>query len=268
MQDFEQTTKDRFVNSLSAAEGTIYQTDGRHVRNRAGSKRNFDFHLISENGETIALELTTLTPGRQELNDSAHFDEFVRTINRSVDSAKLAGSFMISAPYGALGSLNKWRVQLEKYGAEVADEITRAVKDLLQTGEERELRTALDDYVIEKVDGKPGGLSFNGVSPNEHWGDYQGFDFILETLERTLEKKNNQLDTAASDRRILVISNRLGVPVITNRLRPPLSELVRKAIRQIRHADSTIMSNIDEVFFEEELSRFERVYVRCQQRSG
>lgn len=259
MQDFEEMTRDRFIGFVRASEGLSYEVDDRNVRNLTGP-RNFDF-LLSNNGETMALELTTLTLGQQDLNDSAHFDEFVRTVGGAVDTAKLSGHFLLHAPYGALWSLNKWRAQLRKYGPEVGDKITRAAKDLRQIGEEQEVRTSLDDYVIEKIAETPGCLWFNGVSPNEHWGDYQGFSFVRDTLKRILKKKNKQLDTPAN-RRILVISNLLRIDVITNQLRPPLSELVRKAIRQICNTNPLVVSNIDEIFFEKEVFRFEKVHDR------
>ncbi len=258
MKDDEQSTADRFIDFLKAIERGNYQIDGRHVPNRAGTG-NFDFHLTSKNGKTIALELTTLTPGGQEFRDSAHFDEVGRSLTELINRTDLPGSFMIHTPYGALGSLNKLKTQLDAYGEEIADEIVRAAKELKQVGEERELRTALDDIVVEKIDDVPGCLWFNGLSPNEYWGDYQGFNFVRDALKRALEKKNYQLDTPA-DNRILVISNLLRIDLITNRLRPPLLELVRKGIRQISNADPLILSNIDAIFFEGEPSNFEKVH--------
>lgn len=256
-QDFEQNLKDSFIKFISVAEGASYRTDGRHVPNRTDTG-NFDFHLVSENGETIALELTTLTRGRDELIASAHFDEFVRTVNKFVDPATLPGRFIVYAPYGALGSLNEFRVELTKRGPEVGNQIRRAVGDL-RAGEERHLDTSLDEIILEKIDDRtPGSLSFSGESPNEHWGDYEGLNFVRDALKRILKKKNNQLDTQA-DRRILLISNQLAFRVNTNRLWPPLSELMMKAILHISETDSAIMSNIDELFFEEEPSKFERV---------
>ena len=145
-----------------------------------------------------------------------------------------------------------------KCGPEIGNQIRRAAGDL-RVGEERHLHTPLDEIILEKIDdGTPGSLSFSGESPNEHWGDYEGLNFVRDALKRTLKKKNNQLDTQA-DRRILVISNQLGFRVNTNRLWPPLLELMMKAIRHISETDSAIMSNLDELFFEEEPSKFERV---------
>jgi len=258
--DHEESVKESFVSFLRANEGISCKTVGRHVSNRTG-KANFDFLLLAENGGSVALEVTQLTREHQELIDSAHFDEFVRTVNEYVDQVTLPGTFMIHAPYGALGSLNEWKVHLQKYGPGVGNQIKQAAEDL-QSGGERCLVTALDEIVIEKIDDRiPGSLSFSGESPNEHWGDYQGFKFVRDLLKRILKKKNNQLDTQAN-RRILMISNQLGFRVNTNRLWPPVAELVTKAISEINRTDPHLLSNIDEIFFEGELSKFEKVWAK------
>jgi hypothetical protein len=117
----------------------------------------------------------------------------------------------------------------------------------LGVGQQVSVSTALGVFILNRIKGEAGLFPTSG---RERWSPAQSiFEEILAFFERTIEAKNQQLDTEA-DRRVLVISDNA----------PFGKDLLLEAAQKFFGENREDISNIDEVFIEFRENDFVRVY--------
>jgi len=227
----ERALKDIFVVFLSEREGVRYEVVAENVPNRPKS-RDFDYLLSDINsGDTLALEITLLPDSEEELRQAALRDSVNQSIRRRINSCleELPGGISVEMPYTFSGRRNV----LEAEAVSVADRIITAAMSL-DTDQPREITSAIGTFRFWLF---PGGGKFLLISSmgGETWSTHaHDVAVMLSTLVQRLPQKNEQLDTQA-DRRVLLIGRMAGI-------------IDREAIAEALEALRNRFNNIDELY--------------------
>ena len=242
----EEAIKDRFVAYLRATGDLDWRTKALDVPARNGRK-NLDYLLQSDN-QTLALEITTRNDEQESL---AHNSQSIAVWNQLcplIRADKLGGCTWFRTPNSYPMSSTKVRNIIKQYGEEIA----RMIEELsftLRVGDERAVETKLGQFVVGRVEGPPSLLppmTWRGWDWKTAEAEYQD---SLELLKIMIVAKNEQLDTDA-DRRILLIVDNAPFG------KPQFREAVSDFFNQVHDE----MNNIDEVFIEFSENAFEKVY--------
>lgn len=241
----EEAIKNRFVEYLRKTEGLNWTTRSQDVPTRNGRK-NFDY-LLECNGRTLALEITTRNDEQESLSHNSLSNIVWNELCSLVRVDRLGGCIWLRTPNSYSMSTSKVKAILKTQGGELAEIIEKASSTLV-VGQQVRLSTQLGFFVLKRIEGQPDLLSTSGR--DWHWSTAQSrFDEIVAFFERTIEAKNQQLDTEA-DRRVLVISDNA----------PFGKDFLPEAAKEFFGEDREDMSNIDEVFIEFRENGFVRVY--------
>lgn len=240
----EEATKDRFVLHLRETEAVDYVTKARDVPAKNLS-RNFDRFLESTRG-TLALEITGRNNEPQEMGDDKKTGLVWAELERLIQPSTLPGAFCVRAPSTYLMSISKLKNMLKMAGHEVAEAI-RETMFSLSVGQNVDLCTRLGPFNVRRLRGSSD-LYFTGARENYRTAQDR-YDEVLLFLERTVRKKNDQLDTDAA-RRVLLISNEAHFG----------NAFLLEAAMEFFGAERDDINNIDEVFVEISSNDFRRVY--------
>jgi hypothetical protein len=242
----EAPIKNRFVAHLRKTEGLNWTTKSQDVPTRNG-RNNFDY-LLECDGRALALEITE-RPGQEK--SLSHFSLSIVVWNellRLVRVEKLGGCILLQTPTSYSISTQKMKAILKKEGRQLAEIIEKA-SNTLAVGQQVHVLTKLGPcpLMLERIEGPP------ELSAMSDWGSsglaQSKLEEIMASFKRTIEAKNQQLDTEA-DRRVLVIFDNA-----------PLGKVfLPEAAREFFGEDRQDMSNIDEVFIEFRKNDFRKVY--------
>ena len=203
----EEAIKNIFVGFLKETEGNDYEVVGENVPNRNGTK-NFDYLLRSQSGETrIAVEITVVSDNEEEFEQRRLKDAVLSCILKIVQarSDDLPGALVIETPHTFSGAMR----DLTREAESVAAEIIETTDTLTASGEVR-IESSMGPFRVRLSEvGETGVLSSSFGQPTwtTHSDDVAA---MSRMLGRRLTAKNEQLDTTA-DRRALLIGRMGGI---------------------------------------------------------
>jgi hypothetical protein len=247
----QQTTKredgdrDRFVEYLKATEGVVYTTIGMDVKTRLGDK-DFDYLLKSSRGEILALEVTRLPDLPAEMIRIKLEADLVEAVESHIQPENLHGRFLIQSPAYFFASSSKLRGILKNRSALLGEQITREA-NTLRDRQSGSVETEVGPFGLKRL-GE--GHDFTPLGGFAHrWHAYH-MHYFSEVIARLIPKKNKQLDYDA-DRNVLLIRNRCYMARVIE---------IAQAISDFLSASVADLSNIDEIYVEYEMGKFERLY--------
>ena len=162
--DYEELTKDRFIEILRIEEGTVYQVKARHVPNRRGLQ-NFDYLLISSNDKSLALEITGLHDIEQSKKYAAQRAIVKQQLSTLIKRDDLPGTFCIHIPWaytlkGKQITMPSLKAILNSCAHTIAKDVVDTANKL-QECEEAWIQTDLGPFRIERVIGSSATLLFH-----------------------------------------------------------------------------------------------------------
>jgi len=236
----ENAIKNRFLDFLKDSEGIPYRVEGEDVKNRTGEKE-FDYLLVSDTGQTLALEVTSLIDYPEAFARWTYWWRLTGEIKKNIDKNGLSDRFLVLAP----STFSVSRIALSNMAKSVAYEISETARSMPLTSKKQRIRTQLGHFEITRESDDSSGISFRYRSYSQL--DPDDVRRVLKWLERIIESKNRQLDTDA-DRQVLLVEM----------VQSYADEQAIKDAFSI--ADSTRLVNTKEVYVEIGKSNFRKVY--------
>jgi hypothetical protein len=257
----EDGDRDRFVEYLRLTEGSEYKTIDVDVK--LPSSKDFDYLLKASTGKTIALEVTFLTdkdethPDKNEhhdfLGDFERYRILIQIFQTALSNQNLPCSICIGVPYYVpLTRKELNHLSGNKPAIESIKNQLLAVIQKLDVGDSQSVKTDVGILQLDCIDPNPG-LTFRNIGG--HRASIFDVDYFAAKIKTKIPHKNQQLDYKA-DRRILLFCNTISMTY--NSLIVKMA--ITTAITDFTQASSTDISNIDEIYVDFSLDKFERVY--------
>jgi hypothetical protein len=223
----EEILKDIFLSFLQKTEGEEYTVIGQSVRNRT-EDRNFDYLLFApHNKKTLALEITLLSDNEDDFAYSGLREVMEERLQETIGPRlhELSGGLIIEIPHNPTGS------EIRNLKTAALDLLDAAID--LEPGQQSDVETSIGAVRISCIEGDKFLLfaSSSGFGVSNHVSNVSAMSGMLL---RRLRKKNDQLDTNA-DRRVLLIGRMRG-------------SIDRAAIREALAAFEGRFPNIGELY--------------------
>jgi hypothetical protein len=220
-----------FLRFLKETEAIVYEVIGENVPNRAGDK-NFDYLLRRQSeGSTIALEITLVSDNEGEFKQNRLKDSVLSCLDGTIQAGlhDLPGAILIETPHNFYGSMKTLKREAES----VAKTILNTAKAMVP-GQEAKVESPLGSFNIQLLEIGTKGVGYCAFG-QETWSTHSSDVHIMSSmLRRRLTNKNEQLDTDAN-RRVMLIGRVAGI-------------IDRDAISDALSAMHGDFSNIDELY--------------------
>jgi hypothetical protein len=241
----EDEDRDRFVEYLKTTEGVEYTMIAMDVKTRSGNK-DFDYLLKSSCGELLALEITHLPDLPAEMIRIKLEADLVEAVESHIRPENLHGRFLIQSPAYFFSSSSKLRGILKNRSALLAEQITRQA-NTLRDRQSGSVETEVGPFGFKRLGGGHNFMFHGGFA--HRWHPFH-LHYFSEVIARLIPKKNQQLDYEA-ERNVLLICNACYMARFVE---------IAQAITDFVSGPAADLSNIDEIYVEYEMGKFERLY--------
>jgi len=241
----EDGERNRFVEYLTTTEGIEYTTIAMDVKTRSGNK-DFDYLLKSSCGELLALEITQLPDLPAEMIRTKLEADLIEAVESHIQPENLHGRFLIQSPAYFFSSSSKLRAILKNRSALLAEQITREA-NTLRNRQSGSAETEIGPFGLRRLGEGHDFTPHGGFAAR--WRPYH-MRYFSEVIARLIPKKNQQLDYEAQ-RHVLLIRNACYMARFVE---------IAQAITDFVSAPAADLSNIDEIYMEYEMGKFERLY--------
>lgn len=261
----EDGDRDRFVDYLRVTEGLDYETVDVDVKVPSG--KDFDYLLSASTGESLALEVTWFTdkdethPDKNQhhdfVRDEEKFERLVRILDSLISKEGLLCSICIGVSYHMPFTMKELNCLSAAKLASIKNQLL-AVLQSLSEGDSVSVPTDVGNLEISCT-GVGHDVCFYSIGGIR--GGIFDVEYFIAKLKGKMPRKNQQLDYKA-DRRVLLFHNTISMTWDD----PIIRLVIITAVTDFTQLSPADMSNIDEIFVDFGINKFERVYPAVAQR--
>jgi hypothetical protein len=255
----EDGDRDRFVEYLKLTEGIEYETVDVDVKLSSG--KDFDYLLKASTGESLALEITWLTdkdethPDKDQhhdfVRDAEKFKRLVHILDSLISKEGLPCSICIGVSYHVPFTMK----ELNRLPAAKLASIKNQLLAVLQSLSEGDSVSVPTDIGNLQISCNAVGHDVYFYSIGGTRGGIFNLEYFIAKLRAKMPGKNQQLDYKAH-RRVLLFRNTISMT-----WNDPITRLViMTAVTDFIQLSPADVSNIDEIYADFSMNKFERVY--------